>query len=69
MIKVTRFNHSEFWVNAEMIQTVESTPDTVISLNNGDKIVVREATDVIIDAILEYRRQVFHRKPEDMKKD
>jgi flagellar protein FlbD len=63
MIKVTRFNDSEFWVNAEMIQYVEATPDTVISLANNDKIVVKEKAEQVIDAILEYRRLIYHQQP------
>ena len=63
MIKVTRFNDSEFWVNAELIQYVEATPDTVISLVNNDKIVVKEKAEKVIDAILEYHRQIYHQQP------
>lgn len=60
MIKVTRFNASEFWVNADMIEFIEETPDTVISLVNKDKIVVKESAQTIIEAVIAYRRQIFH---------
>ncbi|HRV90557.1 MAG TPA: flagellar FlbD family protein [Anaerolineae bacterium] len=63
MIKVTRFNASEFWVNADMIEFIEETPDTVISLANKDKIIVKESAQTIVDAIVEYRRRIFHFYP------
>lgn len=56
MIKVTRLNNSELWVNAEMIEFVEATPDTVISLVSHAKIVVKEPPHVIVEAVIEYRR-------------
>ena len=61
MIKVTRLNNSEFWVNADMIEFVEATPDTVISLIGGNKIVVKDPAEAIIAAIIDYRRKVGFR--------
>lgn len=58
MILVTRFNGSQLYVNAELIETVEGTPDTVISLTTGVKLIVHETPQVIIDRILAYRRQI-----------
>ena len=58
MIKVTRLNNKEYWVNADIIEFVEATPDTVISLINGNKIVVRESTEAIIEAIIDYRKRI-----------
>lgn len=58
MIKVTRLNGKEFVVNAEMIQFMESTPDTVITLSNKEKIVVKEAVDDLIKRIVDYNRSV-----------
>ncbi len=59
MIKVTRLDHSELVVNAELIETVEATPDTVITLTNGKKFVVCEEVDEIIRRVLEYRRHAY----------
>jgi flagellar protein FlbD len=56
MIKVTRLDHSELVVNAELIETVEATPDTVITLTSGKKLVVSEHVDEIIRRVMEYRR-------------
>lgn len=64
MIKVTRLNNSELWVNAEMIEFVEATPDTVISLISHAKIVVKEPPQVIVDAVVEYRRRINFQRPQ-----
>jgi len=55
---VTRLDHSELVVNAELIETVEATPDTVITLTSGKKLVVSEDVDEIIRRVMEYRRHV-----------
>jgi flagellar protein FlbD len=59
MIKLTRLNHSELVVNAELIETIEATPDTVITLTTGKKLVVSEEVDEIIRRVLEYRRHAY----------
>ena len=56
MIKVTRLNGKEFVVNAELIQYVEATPDTVITLVNHEKLVVKEPIDEIVKRVVEYGR-------------
>jgi len=56
MIKVTRLNGKEFVVNAELIQYVEATPDSVITLVNHEKLVVKEPLDEIIRRVVEYGR-------------
>ncbi len=56
MIKVTRLNGKEFVVNAELIQYVEATPDSVITLVNHEKLVVKESLDEIIRRVVEYGR-------------
>lgn len=56
MIKVTRLNGAEIFINAEMIQFIEETPDTVVTLVNKDKIVVKEKADEIVKRVIEYAR-------------
>jgi flagellar protein FlbD len=58
MIEVTRFNDSTFIVNAEIIQTVEETPDTVITLTTGTKIVVKEKARQIVDKVIQYKKMI-----------
>lgn len=56
MIQVTRLNGTKVVINALLIETVEATPDTVISLTTGNKIVVRESVREIIDLVADYIR-------------
>lgn len=58
MIKVTRLNNREFVVNAELIQFLEETPDTVITLVNHEKIVVKESVDEVVRRIIDYGRSL-----------
>lgn len=58
MIYVTRLNHNTMVVNAELIATVESTPDTMLTLSNGHQFLVRETVAELVARVLEYRRQV-----------
>jgi flagellar protein FlbD len=60
MIQLTRFNGTRLFLNAEMIQTIEGTPDTIIQLSNGDKILVKEAPRLVVEKIIAYRRLVQH---------
>ncbi len=58
MIKVTRLNGKEFVVNAELIQFLEETPDTVITLMSHEKIVVKESVDDVIQRVVQYARSI-----------
>jgi len=58
MIKVTRFNHSELIVNADLIEFVEHTPDTVITMLTGRKVLVLEPVEEVMRRVIAYRRQV-----------
>ncbi|HBL36847.1 MAG TPA: flagellar protein FlbD [Firmicutes bacterium] len=58
MIEVTRFNGEHFWLNPHIIEYMEETPDMVVTLLTGKKIVIREKADEVRQKILEYRRQL-----------
>ncbi len=58
MITLTRLNGKEFVVNAELIKLVEATPDTLVTLRGGDKLVVREGVDQVVERAVEYGRSV-----------
>ena len=58
MITVTRLNNKAMVLNAELIKTVESTPDTLITLINGDRILVTESPEEIVQRAIEYGRQL-----------
>ena len=59
MIKLRKINNKEFVVNADFIEFVEATPDTVITLTNGIKLVVKESVDEVIDKVVEYKRKIL----------
>ncbi len=61
MIKLTRLksHDHEFVLNVDLIETVEETPDTVITLTTGKKIIVEESSDEIIRRVVEFRRAIL----------
>jgi flagellar protein FlbD len=59
MIHLTRLNHSPLILNSDIIEHVEMTPDTVISLTNGQKFVVLESSDEVIRKVIEFRREIY----------
>lgn len=59
MITLTRLSGSEFALNSDLIERVDSTPDTVITLVDGTKYVVREGLRAVVDAVREYRGAVI----------
>lgn len=59
MIELTRLNGTKFVLNAELIESVESTPDTVITLTTDKKLVVLEKKDEIINKVIQYKKRVF----------
>lgn len=58
MIAVTRLNGTKFVINAELIEQIESAPDTVITLTTGNNIIVRESVEEVCQRIIAYRGQV-----------
>ncbi len=56
MIRVSRLNGKEFVINAELIETIDESPDTVITVIQGHKFVVRESLDEVIRRVIDYRR-------------
>jgi len=59
MIKVTKFkSQDEFVINAELIETVEETPDTVVTMISGKKFIVEESADEIVRLVMDYRRSL-----------
>ncbi|HHH82856.1 MAG TPA: endoflagellar protein [Chloroflexi bacterium] len=57
MIKVTRLNGKELYINAEMIRMVEGTPDSVITLTDNTKVIVREPPEEIVARVIAYRQK------------
>ncbi len=59
MIRVHRLNEQEFLINCELIEFVEETPNTVISMVSGRKIVVKETSEEVVRLIIEHKRKIF----------
>jgi len=59
MIKVTTLRDAEMIVNADLIEFVESTPDTIITLTTGRKLMVRQTVDEVVESVVAYRQRVF----------
>ena len=60
MIEVTRLDHTMLIVNPDLIISMEETPDTIITLSNGDKIMVQERVSEIIRRVIQFRRSIFN---------
>ncbi len=58
MIILTKINKAPIAVNSDLIQYIEETPDTIITLTNNDKVVVHESMSEIIQKVVHYRRLV-----------
>jgi flagellar protein FlbD len=58
VIELTRFNGEKFVLNADLIETVEGTPDTVIRLVTGKKMVVQETVEEVINRVLAYAQRI-----------
>jgi flagellar protein FlbD len=58
MIHVTRLNHTPVVLNSDLIEQIEMTPDTVISMTTGQKIMVLESTEEIIDRVRRFRQSI-----------
>ncbi|MBI1825598.1 MAG: flagellar FlbD family protein [Planctomycetes bacterium] len=58
MITVTRLDKRIVVINAEMIKMVEAAPDTIITLINGDTLMVRETVDQVVERAIDYARKI-----------
>lgn len=58
MVKLSRINGAEVTVNAELIETVEATPDTIVALTTGKRLMVVETIDQVVEKVMAYRRSI-----------
>ena len=58
MIKLQLINGTEIVLNSDLIEFMEETPDTIISLSSGKKMIVKESVPEIVERVLEFRRQI-----------
>lgn len=59
MIQLTRLNNQPFAVNSDLIKFIENAPDTVLTLISGEKIVVLETPETVIEKVIEFRRALL----------
>ncbi len=59
MIKLTRLNNNPLIVNSDLIKCVENSPDTVLTLVTGEKIIVRETTEQVLERVISFRRAIL----------
>ena len=59
MVKLTKINNQEFYINSDLMEFIESTPDTIISLTTGKKIIVKESAEEVIQKIIEYKSRAL----------
>ncbi|HHU68868.1 MAG TPA: flagellar FlbD family protein [Thermoanaerobacterales bacterium] len=59
MIELTRLNGKKFILNADLIEIIDCTPDTVITLTTNKKIVVMESPHKVIEKVVVYRRRIY----------
>lgn len=59
VIDLTRLNSTVFSINPDLIEIVESTPDTVVTLTTGRKIIVKETRQEVKNLVLSYRKKVY----------
>jgi flagellar protein FlbD len=59
MIRLTQLNGEEFILNAELIRYVEARPDTFVTLTTGERLVVRESMDQVMDLAIRYQQSKF----------
>jgi len=64
MIRLTRINRIPLVVNSDLIEHVEVTPDTVVSLTTGQKFIVLESADEVIDRVIRFRQAIVQHVPE-----
>jgi flagellar protein FlbD len=59
MIRLTGMNGKEFVLNDEQIEKIDEVPETVIMLINGNKYIVEESSDEVIDKVINFKKQIF----------
>jgi flagellar protein FlbD len=56
MVQLTRLNHLPLVLNSDLIEYIETTPDTVITLTTGQKIIVQESAPEVVEWVVAFRR-------------
>jgi flagellar protein FlbD len=65
MIKITRLDGTEYYINPHQIESIEVHPDTTLLMLSGKHVIVKEKVSVVIERIIEYRRKIGFFKNEE----
>ena len=63
MIRLTRLNHVPMILNADLIEHIDMTPDTVVTLTSGQKYMVLESAEEVVDKVICFRQKLLHPDP------
>jgi flagellar protein FlbD len=63
MIALRRLNNEPIMVNPDLIESLEATPDTVVTLTSGNKLLVRDGMDEVREKIIEFKRRIHGPEP------
>ena len=69
MIQLTRLNHVPLIINSDLIEHVEVTPDTVVTLTTGQKFLVLESAEDVVNKVIEFRKEIMAAGRCPLKKD
>lgn len=58
MIRLTKINETAFYLNSDLIEHIEMTPDTVITMVNGGKVLAKESAEEVVQRVVEFRRRI-----------
>ena len=58
MIELRLINDTSIVLNSDLIEFIEATPDTIISLSTGKKMIVKESVQEVVDRIIDFRRKI-----------
>jgi flagellar protein FlbD len=64
MIRLTRINRIPLVINSDLIEHIEVTPDTVVSLTTGQKFIVLETADEVVNRVIQFRREILRTEAE-----
>ncbi|WP_446897148.1 flagellar FlbD family protein [Clostridium sp. LBM24168] len=59
MIKLTGLDNKEFILNADKIERLDAIPESVITLTNGKKFLVKESNEEIVEKVIDYKRKIY----------
>ncbi len=59
MIKVTKLNDKEIVINSDLIEMIDSHPDTTITMTTGKIIIAKESVEQIVNKVLDYKRKIY----------